>query len=721
MKSCEGSAPWLVAAPHIMSRPDVQDGGGGCDADPKLGSRANSSPGSPFSRSHGEGLTSSCDDSEDSLNTGPDSNPLVQLQTALEKSGLLGVQLGDVDRRVQPQEFYRCHLCAYQGTSQLQYSAHMSSHFDHKCPFCDYTSRTEGRLKRHVKDFHSEVPPESWAGTRVPLTDDGSADTPKDRKFRCKQCGHVADSKNDFWEHSKVHIRTEKLLTCPKCPFVTEYKHHLEYHLRNHFGSKPFKCGKCNYSCVNKSMLNSHMKSHSNVYQYRCADCNYATKYCHSLKLHLRKYLHKPATVLNMDGSPNPYPIVDVYGSRRGPRPRKKFQQVVATEDSNAAFPTLPSIQGHQSFAPSQLPQMMPVNPVGFAYPPYLMNGYRAAMMMGAQVMDNMTFQQQDKAPLQSERQAAFPPPRPLPWKEEESWKCNLCGFAATDREVFNQHVMQHTATENQFRAPNNNQEGAAGNVLATKVEEVVPCNGGGSPNPMQAAVDVSFVSSTSNLEMPVQNQKDEGKTPPGAEAADRNGIETPLPESAENPETETKAVAPSGRSRSFPLDLSRPVDLLEGLNATPPVRHRRKGRAVRLDRICMKLQEERGSSTLETADECENELKTPPLGEKADGSGEPPEPGTVLPSAVQRQSPEANLCDTPVQDAGKQEDSSDSNTPKNDYRCVYCDIVFKHCVMYTVHMGYHGYHDPFTCNMCGQQNEDKVAFFLHIARAAHL
>lgn len=84
---------------------------------------------------------------------------------------------------------------------------------------------------------------------------------------------------------------------------MTEYKHHLEYHLRNHFGSKPFKCVKCNYSCVNKSMLNSHMKSHTNVYQYRCSECTYATKYCHSLKLHLKKYNHKPATVLNQDGS----------------------------------------------------------------------------------------------------------------------------------------------------------------------------------------------------------------------------------------------------------------------------------------------------------------------------------------------------------------------------------------------------------------------------------
>lgn len=237
---------------------------------------------------------------------------------------------------------YRCHLCSYTGDHKQQFNNHMNTHFDHGCPHCDYTSRTEGRLKRHIRDFHSETPPETWSGNGMlpeellngeidpadlsddELTPGGTGPNPaRNRKYRCKQCGYVAIEKRDFWEHTRLHIKTDKMLACPKCNFVTEYKHHLEYHLRNHLGSKPFRCGKCNYSCVNKSMLNSHMKSHSNIYQYRCEDCTYATKYCHSLKLHLRKYEHKPATVLNLDGTPNPYPIIDVYGTRRGPRPKK--------------------------------------------------------------------------------------------------------------------------------------------------------------------------------------------------------------------------------------------------------------------------------------------------------------------------------------------------------------------------------------------------------------
>lgn len=57
---------------------------------------------------------------------------------------------------------------------------------------------------------------------------------------------------------------------------------------------------------------------------------------------------------------------------------------------------------------------------------------------------------------------------------------------------------------------------------------------------------------------------------------------------------------------------------------------------------------------------------------------------------------------------------------PNGKYECAYCEIAFKDCVMYTMHMGYHGYKDPFKCNMCGHCSKDKVEFFLHIARAAH-
>ena len=53
-------------------------------------------------------------------------------------------------------------------------------------------------------------------------------------------------------------------------------------------------------------------------------------------------------------------------------------------------------------------------------------------------------------------------------------------------------------------------------------------------------------------------------------------------------------------------------------------------------------------------------------------------------------------------------------------YTCSHCDITFGNCAIYAMHMGYHGYRNPFVCNMCGEECVDEVAFFCHIARAVH-
>lgn len=97
------------------------------------------------------------------------------------------------------------------------------------------------------------------------------------------------------------------------------------------------------------------MKSHTNVYQYRCSDCHYATKYCHSLKLHLKKYDHKPATVLNPDGSlptdgSGDFELVSKRGPPRGPR-------TTGRSSSNGLQHPYPQQPNNQLQQPSQQPQ----------------------------------------------------------------------------------------------------------------------------------------------------------------------------------------------------------------------------------------------------------------------------------------------------------------------------------------------------------------------------
>lgn len=63
---------------------------------------------------------------------------------------------------------------------------------------------------------------------------------------------------------------------------------------------------------------------------------------------------------------------------------------------------------------------------------------------------------------------------------------------------------------------------------------------------------------------------------------------------------------------------------------------------------------------------------------------------------------------------------SSQSKRDTQSYECKFCDISFGDAVLYTIHMGYHGYNDVFKCNMCGEKCDDRIAFFLHIARNPH-
>uniref|UniRef100_A0A3B1JH70 IKAROS family zinc finger 1 (Ikaros) n=1 Tax=Astyanax mexicanus TaxID=7994 RepID=A0A3B1JH70_ASTMX len=53
-------------------------------------------------------------------------------------------------------------------------------------------------------------------------------------------------------------------------------------------------------------------------------------------------------------------------------------------------------------------------------------------------------------------------------------------------------------------------------------------------------------------------------------------------------------------------------------------------------------------------------------------------------------------------------------------YRCVHCRVLFLDHVMYTIHMGCHGFRDPFECNLCGYRSQDRYEFSSHITRGEH-
>lgn len=53
-------------------------------------------------------------------------------------------------------------------------------------------------------------------------------------------------------------------------------------------------------------------------------------------------------------------------------------------------------------------------------------------------------------------------------------------------------------------------------------------------------------------------------------------------------------------------------------------------------------------------------------------------------------------------------------------YKCEHCRVLFLDHVMYTIHMGSHGFRDPFECNLCGYHSQDRYEFSSHITRGEH-
>lgn len=57
---------------------------------------------------------------------------------------------------------------------------------------------------------------------------------------------------------------------------------------------------------------------------------------------------------------------------------------------------------------------------------------------------------------------------------------------------------------------------------------------------------------------------------------------------------------------------------------------------------------------------------------------------------------------------------------PLCSFRCEHCHILFLDHVMFTIHMGCHGFHQPLECKVCGHCSQDCYEFTSHIVRGEH-
>lgn len=489
----------------------------------------------------------------------------------------------------------------------------------------------------------------------------------------CKQCSYVASTKLEYWEHMRCHI---KGFTCPECSFVTKYKHHMNHHwLSVHDGSKPFKCKKCSYTCVSKSMLTSHLKKHSNVYPYRCANCTYKTKFCNALKKHLRKKGHQPAMVLNADGSPNPLSIIDVYGTKRGPKQVKSFDKKWDQLDHNANVTTMSNDDQRHDMSSAE-----PISPISPLVESSIDARYQVATAAN-EATNDATTGTDETAMNQNGSILTFP------------YSDLVAAFNLSSHLLFREDL---TLRQDVQRAAINYAQRS--DVLFEYTKRL-------NYNLGNLIVPDSFVQNLAVTCFDVTDDNADDKSDIYANANDtieESSAEFVMPRPPflrENHEDE---------STSGPLDL-RKTDVIAknqlhlelSIAGLPRAigTNKRKGKAIKLER--------------HPVEEC--------VEERGENGDEPPKPFQdtefCVPATADRPATRIEY-ERKIKDDVRERTVTGS--ADNRLICHYCEITFGDAAMYSVHMCYHGFNDPYTCNMCGHQYTDKLSFFLHIGRSKH-
>ena len=96
------------------------------------------------------------------------------------------------------------------GTTDYHFQAHMNSHLEHQCPHCDYKSRTEGRLKRHIKGKFSAAVP---ALTGVDVVDIASLDVIDIASFDVINSGLTRRHRYNVSTKRQIHVVNAHLVS----------------------------------------------------------------------------------------------------------------------------------------------------------------------------------------------------------------------------------------------------------------------------------------------------------------------------------------------------------------------------------------------------------------------------------------------------------------------------------------------------------------------------
>ncbi|GAA6094498.1 zinc finger protein 85-like [Tachysurus ichikawai] len=162
------------------------------------------------------------------------------------------------------------------------------------CPECGKRFLTEGGLKTHYTQLHSDYDhPCKYClkvfKTRSTKLEHEQTHPKENQPYRCPDCSEKFDNIHKRNNHVKSHRGPHKYV-CDVCERGFRDINRLRRHKLIHSGEKPFKCQVCERSFNRMENLGAHMRVHTGERPFVCEECGESFSHNVSLKNHKQRH-----------------------------------------------------------------------------------------------------------------------------------------------------------------------------------------------------------------------------------------------------------------------------------------------------------------------------------------------------------------------------------------------------------------------------------------------
>ncbi|NWT05950.1 ZN142 protein, partial [Mionectes macconnelli] len=175
------------------------------------------------------------------------------------------------------------------------------------CSLCPEAFRSQRALKSHCAEKHIH-PKDRSQSTKLPEGDSASVETgqpselpldaappkatlPKRRRFCCPTCPFTCHQERAMKTHKKRGCVTLGEFRCASCPFTSKVAKALRLHRklhRKHYSKRPqLQCHQCEFTCKQARCLRQHVRiKHEGVKPHKCRYCEFSTTRRYRLEAH---------------------------------------------------------------------------------------------------------------------------------------------------------------------------------------------------------------------------------------------------------------------------------------------------------------------------------------------------------------------------------------------------------------------------------------------------